>query len=134
MLPNASRAQWVMHWRLAHAKLAAAFIAARYWFASGLLHGAQASSISGKWKPYLPDDRRSTAATDSWPAGDHAAAVPIEVLVSRDADGIEVSLVDEMYRMKMFFEDAGKMAFAKNMGMPGSIEGEIKKKIESILR
>lgn len=68
------------------------------------------------------------------PGIDHAAAFPIEVLVSRDGDGIEVSLVDEMYRMKMFFEDAGKMAFAKNMGMPGSIEGEIKKKIESILR
>jgi hypothetical protein len=31
-----------------------------------------------------------------------------------------------MYRMKMYFEDAGKIAFAKNMGMPGSIERSIK--------
>jgi hypothetical protein len=41
--------------------------------------------------------------------------------------------VDEMYRMKMFFEDAGKMKFARNMGMPGSIEDEIKDLIRSAL-
>jgi hypothetical protein len=34
--------------------------------------------------------------------------------------------------MKMFFEDAGKMAFAKNMAMPGSIEDEIRDKIKAI--
>lgn len=39
---------------------------------------------------------------------------------------IRVTLVDEMYRMKMYFEDAGKMKFAMNMGMPGSIEREIR--------
>jgi len=33
--------------------------------------------------------------------------------------------VDEMYRMKVYFEDAGMMAFAKNMTMPGSIQDEI---------
>ena len=67
------------------------------------------------------------------PGIDHAAAFPIEILVSKNGDAIEVSLVDEMYRMKMFFEDAGKMSFAKNMGMPGSIEDEIKKKIQAIV-
>jgi hypothetical protein len=36
-----------------------------------------------------------------------------------------------MFRMKMYFEDAGKMAFAKNMGMPGSIEEELKQKVRS---
>ena len=46
---------------------------------------------------------------------------------------IRVSLVDEMFRMKMYFEDAGKVAFAKNMGMPGSIEDEIRQKVELIL-
>ena len=30
-----------------------------------------------------------------------------------------------MYRMKLYFEDAGKWAFMKNMGMPGSIQDEV---------
>ncbi len=38
-----------------------------------------------------------------------------------------------MFRMKMFFEDAGKMKFARNMGMPGSIEDEIKDMIRAAL-
>jgi hypothetical protein len=33
--------------------------------------------------------------------------------------------LDEMYRMKVYFEDAGKWAFMKNMRMPGQIEDEI---------
>jgi uncharacterized protein (DUF302 family) len=76
------------------------------------------------------DDARKSLAC---PGIDHAPAFPVEVLVAEVEGGVEVSLVDEMYRMKMFFEDAGKMAFAKNMGMPGSIEDEIKKKIGAIL-
>jgi uncharacterized protein (DUF302 family) len=76
------------------------------------------------------DDGRKKMAC---PGIDHAAAFPIELLVTRDGDDIRVALVDEMYRMKMFFEDAGKMAFAKNMGMPGSIEDEISKKVEGAL-
>jgi hypothetical protein len=75
------------------------------------------------------DDAREDLAC---PGIDHAAAYPIEVLISRDGDNIRISLVDEMYRMKMFFEDAGKMAFAKNMAMPGSIEDEIRDKIKAI--
>jgi len=35
--------------------------------------------------------------------------------------------------MKMYFENAGKMAFARNMGMPGSIEDELKDKIRASL-
>ena len=56
----------------------------------------------------------------------YAAAFPIEVVVMRDSGQIRVTQVDEMYRMKMYFEDAGKMKFAMNMGMPGSIAGEIR--------
>ncbi len=56
----------------------------------------------------------------------YGAAFPVEVVVMRDQGQIRVTLVDEMYRMKMYFEDAGKMKFALNMGMPGSIEQEIK--------
>jgi uncharacterized protein (DUF302 family) len=56
----------------------------------------------------------------------HGAAFPVEVVVFRDSGLIRVTLVDEMYRMKMYFEDAGRMKFAANMGMPGSIESEIR--------
>ncbi|MBI5182964.1 MAG: hypothetical protein HY999_01180, partial [Nitrospinae bacterium] len=42
-----------------------------------------------------------------------------------DGDDVKISLVDEMYRMKVYFEDAGVLAFAKNMTMPGSIQKEI---------
>lgn len=64
---------------------------------------------------------------------DHAPAFPINLLVERDGTGIRIRLVDEMFRMKMYFEDAGTMAFARNMGMPGSIEDEIREKVEAVL-
>jgi hypothetical protein len=63
----------------------------------------------------------------------HAAAYPIEVVVTKEGDGVKVRLADVMYRMKMFFEDAGKWAFMKNMGMPGSIHDEIAAQIKSEL-
>jgi hypothetical protein len=55
----------------------------------------------------------------------HAGAYPIEVVVVHEGVTIRTRIVDTMYRMKMFFEDAGKWAFMKNMGMPGAIEDEI---------
>lgn len=61
----------------------------------------------------------------------HAAAYPIEVVVARDGNAVKVRLVDTMYRMKMYFEDAGKWAFMKNMGMPGSIHDELAAQIKS---
>jgi uncharacterized protein (DUF302 family) len=71
------------------------------------------------------------------PGLDHSAAYPLSVLFEQvkgpTGDEVEITLVDEMYRMKMFFEDAGKMKFARNMGMPGSIEDEIKDLIRSAL-
>ena len=60
------------------------------------------------------------------PGIDHAAAFPIEIVVMQDGDQVKVAILDEMYRMKVFFEDAGMMAFAKNMTMPGKIEKEIR--------
>jgi len=30
-----------------------------------------------------------------------------------------------LFRMKMYVEDAGRMKFARNMGMPGSIADEL---------
>jgi hypothetical protein len=35
--------------------------------------------------------------------------------------------------MKMYFEDAGKWAFMKNMGMPGSIADEISAQVRPAL-
>jgi hypothetical protein len=61
----------------------------------------------------------------------HAAAYPIEVVVARDGAAVKVRLVDTMYRMKMYFEDAGKWAFMKNMGMPGSVHDELAAQIQS---
>jgi uncharacterized protein (DUF302 family) len=76
------------------------------------------------------DDRRSDMAC---PGIDHSAAYPVGVLFVQDGDQVEITLVDEMYRMKMCFEDAGKMKFARNMRMPGSIEDEIKNLIRAAL-
>jgi uncharacterized protein (DUF302 family) len=56
----------------------------------------------------------------------YGPAFPVEVVVMRDSGQVRVTLVDEMYRMKLYFEDAGRMKFAANMGMPGSIENEIR--------
>jgi uncharacterized protein (DUF302 family) len=66
-------------------------------------------------------------ASDSYkfPGIDHNTAFPIEVIVYKDADKVRVVTLDEMYRMKVYFEDAGKWAFMKNMGMPRQIEEEI---------
>jgi len=67
------------------------------------------------------------------PGVDHAAAYPIEVVLTQEGDEVHVSVVDAMFRMKMFFEDAGKLKFARNMTMPGSIESEIKSLIRAAL-
>ena len=55
----------------------------------------------------------------------HASAYPIELVVAKEKGAIRVRMVDAMFRMKIYFEDAGKWAFMKNMGMPGSIRDEI---------
>lgn len=61
----------------------------------------------------------------------HAAAYPLEVVVTKQGADVKVRLVHIMFRMKMYFEDAGKWAFMKNMGMPGSVQDEIKAQINS---
>jgi hypothetical protein len=68
------------------------------------------------------------------PGLSHAGAYPIEIVVQKDKSGeIKIRMVDTMYRMKMYFEDAGTTAFMKNMRMPGSIENEIEKQIKKAL-
>lgn len=59
----------------------------------------------------------------------HAGAYPIEIVISQEGSAVKVYMVDAMFRMKMYFEDAGKWAFMNNMKMPGSIDKELKKQI-----
>jgi uncharacterized protein (DUF302 family) len=87
---------------------------------------AKAMSIVGSGG----DDSRSSMAC----AGiDHSGAFPLELVVKREGAEVNVYLIDEMFRMKMYFEDAGKMKFAMNMRMPGSIESEIRDKVDEAL-
>lgn len=76
------------------------------------------------------DDARKDMAC---PGIDHAAAYPMEVVVRVVEGELQVRLVDVMFRTKIYFEDAGTMAFATNMGMPGSIEDEVKDRIRAVL-
>lgn len=69
------------------------------------------------------DDARSSFRC---PGLSHAAAFPLEVVVRREGAQVKVEAIDAMFRMKMYFEDAGRMKFARNMGMPGSIADELK--------
>ena len=87
---------------------------------------SQSFSIVGRGS----DKSRSDFAC---PGLDHAAAYPIEVVFTEAGGTVQINLVESMFRMKMFFEDAGKMKFARNMGMPGSIEDEIKDLIRAAL-
>lgn len=56
----------------------------------------------------------------------YAAAFPMELVIRRDGAQVKVEAINAMYRMKMYFEDAGQMKFARNMLMPGSIADELK--------
>jgi uncharacterized protein (DUF302 family) len=85
---------------------------------------AKAYSIAG-------ERRRSQEAP--CPGIDHAAAFPIEVVIMQDGDTVRAVILDGMYRMKVYFEDAGKWAFMKNMTMPGKIESEIREMSQSRL-
>lgn len=81
----------------------------------------------------IAGEKRESKA-NSCPGVDHVSAFPIEVVVLREKGMVRVLLLDEMYRMKVYFEDAGKWAFMKNMGMPGAIEKEISEMVTSKLK
>lgn len=61
----------------------------------------------------------------------HGAAFPVEVVVAQEGNDVKIYLIDAMYRMKIYFEDAGMWSFAKNMTMPGSIQKEITKMVKA---
>lgn len=81
----------------------------------------------------IAGEKRATAA-NPFPGLDHAAAFPIEVIVSKKGAGSSVTLLKEMWRMKLYFQDAGNWAFMKNMQMPGDIQSEIEAAVRKAVR
>ncbi len=53
----------------------------------------------------------------------HLCAFPIEIVVY---DNGEIKALPEMYRMSLYFMDAGMSAFAAHMSMPGEIDSSLK--------
>ena len=91
-----------------------------------VLLGVSGSAMEAKSFAIVGAAGNDQRSHDRCPGIDHAAAYPIEILVYREQGSVRVAVIDGMYRMKIFFEDAGKMKFAANMTMPGSIEDEIR--------
>jgi len=67
------------------------------------------------------------------PGIDHCSAYPIEVLLISEENKINVYTPREMFRMDMYFWDAGKMAFMNYMQMPGILDESIKKALFKIV-
>ncbi|MHB8838519.1 MAG: hypothetical protein ACYC7F_06155, partial [Gemmatimonadaceae bacterium] len=86
---------------------------------SGAAMEARAFSIVGAGN----DDSRGEFKC---PGLAYAAAFPLEVVVRRDGPLVRAEAIGAMFRMKMYFEDAGRMTFARNMMMPGSIAKELR--------
>jgi hypothetical protein len=94
--------------------------------------GTSSPRVEKKSFSIVKEGSDKTRENLSCPGNAHAGAYPIEIVVVKLDDGaVKINMVDSMYRMKMYFEDAGKWAFAKNMKMPGSIGKEIKNQILS---
>ncbi|SJZ34185.1 hypothetical protein [Selenihalanaerobacter shriftii] len=74
-------------------------------------------------------DSMSRAKSDKnkFPGIDHAGAFPIPVLVYQDGDIIKVSQFGQMWRMELYFWDAGYGAFTSHMDMPGNIYDDVEK-------
>ena len=59
------------------------------------------------------------------PGLDHVVAYPIEVLITQKDGELQVWTAREMFRMDMYFWDAGKMAFMNHMSMPSVLDESI---------
>ncbi len=81
----------------------------------------------------IAGEKRATEA-NLFPGIDHAAAFPVEVVVTKKGAGSSVTLLKEMWRMKLYFQDAGNWAFMKNMQMPGDIQNEIEAAVRKAVR
>ncbi len=64
----------------------------------------------------------------------HAAAYPFKLVVTEENGTVNIKFVTSMFRMKIFFEDAGKWAFMKNMSMPGSLSDELEGMVKKSLQ
>jgi uncharacterized protein (DUF302 family) len=75
-------------------------------------------------------------ASDSNPCPgiDHAPAFPVELVIYKNGAYNSVNLLKEMWRMKLYFQDAGNWAFMKNMAMPGDIQSEIEKAVKQSVK
>ena len=63
------------------------------------------------------------------PGIDHTAAYPVEVLFVAEDGKVNVYTAREMFRMDMYFWDAGMSAFMDHMSMPGILDESIKKSL-----
>lgn len=61
------------------------------------------------------------------PGLDHLTAYPIEVLLMIEGENIVVHTTRQMFRMDMYFWDAGMAAFMNHMSMPGILDESIYK-------
>ncbi len=59
------------------------------------------------------------------PGIDHLVAYPIEVMITQEDGQLNVFTAREMFRMDMYFWDAGKMAFMNHMSMPAVLDESI---------
>ena len=77
----------------------------------------------------INSDFRSDGKTKDapYPGVDHAAALPLEVLVINTGKDVQVVQYGEMWRMQLYFWDSGYLAFAKNTLIPATIFGSIDK-------
>ncbi len=64
-----------------------------------------------------------------YPGIDHTAAYPVEVLFIEEDGKVNVYTAREMFRMDMYFWDAGMSAFMDHMSMPGILDDSIQKSL-----
>jgi uncharacterized protein (DUF302 family) len=69
------------------------------------------------------------SSANKCPGIDHAAAYPIEVLVMQKGNQVVVHTARQMFRMDMYFWDAGMAAFMNHMSMPGILDESIRKAV-----
>ena len=95
--------------------------------------GMTSGAMEGKAFNIVKEGKDEAREDYSCPGLAYAAAFPLELVLVEEDGEVKVLLIDAMFRMKMYFEDAGKMKFAANMKMPPSLEGEMRDKIEDSL-
>ena len=81
----------------------------------------------------IAGEKRATNANPC-PGIDHSPSFPIEAVIYKKGASTSVNILTEMWRMKLYFQDAGNWAFMKNMAMPGDIQKEIDAAIKRAVR